>query len=85
MVLLGPVVCQYDEQLEEHQVEEEEEEEPKFTHREMIRSYCYLVKDSTFFKTYELKENCALKVRKFGSKVLILVANEKVHTRVNVI
>ncbi len=80
-VRLGPVVCQYDEQPVE--LEEEEEDEPKFTHREMIRSYCYLVKDSTFFKTYELKENCALKVRKFGSKVLILVANEKVHTRVN--
>ncbi len=82
MVRLGPVVCQYDEEPEELE-EEEEEDEPQFTHRQIIRSYCYLVKDSTFFKTYELKDNCALKVRKFGSKVLILVANEKVHTHFN--
>jgi hypothetical protein len=81
LVRLGPVVCQYDEQPEE--LEEEEEDEPTFTHREMIRSYCYLVKDSNFYTTYELKDNCALKVRKFGSKVLILVANEKVYTHFN--
>jgi hypothetical protein len=78
LVLLGPVVCQYDEQPEE--LEEEAEDEPKFTHRQIIRSYCHLVKDSNFYITYELKDNCALRVRKFGSKVLILVANEKYHT-----
>ncbi len=68
LVLLGSVVGQYDEELEEPEVPEEEDE-PKFTHGQIIRSYCHLVKESKFYKTYGLKENCALKVRKFGSQV----------------
>ena len=62
------VVAQYDDE-EPEQPEEEEEDEPKFTHGQLIRSYCHLVKESKFYKTYGLKENCALKVRKFGSQV----------------
>lgn len=80
LVLLGSVVAQYEEEPEEP---EEEEDEPKFTHGQLIRSYCHLVKESKFYKTYGLKENCALKVRKFGSKVLFLHKHENVHNYFN--
>ena len=65
--LIGSVRSQY-EDVEESE-EEEIEKEPTFTHGQVIRAYCQLVKDTKFYKTYNLKDTCALKVRKFGTQV----------------
>ena len=68
--LIGIVRSQYEE-VEESQ-EKEIDDEPTFTHGQMIRAFCNLVRDTKFYKAYNLKNECALKVRKFGMKVLFL-------------
>ena len=68
--LIGIVRSQYEE-VEESQ-EEEIDDEPTFTHGQMIRAFCNLVRDTKFYKAYNLKNECALKVRKFGTRVLFL-------------
>ena len=68
--LIGMVRSQYDD-IEESQ-EEEIDDEPTFTHGQVIRAYCQLVKETKFFKAYDLRNQCALKVRKFGGKVIVM-------------
>ena len=68
--LIGMARSQYDD-IEESQ-EEEIDDEPTFTHGQLMRAFCNMVKDTTFYKAYNLKTQCALKVRKFGGKVIVM-------------